>query len=85
MQKTIQLKDVLVLMDEKEQGGLAKTFDIEFCAKDGELINMANVVKCGTKTPNKQHIGVRTINNSHHPITVNIHTITKFNQVKVIF
>ena len=83
MVNSISLNAALELMDEKTVGGKANLFQISFFKEDGELVEIDNAVKCGTKTPQKRYIGVRTTNNKHHPFAVHINLIYKYNNLRV--
>lgn len=82
----IHLDDALTAMKDK-----TRPFSISFvtCSADkkkgGEIIKLDNAVECGLPYKSKQRIGIKQLNNSHHPFAVHIHLITEYNNEKVFW
>ena len=82
----IHLNDALAAMKDKQA-----PFAIAFvtCSSDkktgGEIIRLDNAVECGLPYKSKQRIGIKQLNNSHHPFAVHIRLITEYNGDKVFW
>lgn len=85
MDGKIRLTDALNLMDEKTVGDRVQSFSVAWVAANGEIITLNEAMKCGLKPgiDRNRYIGLRSINNSHHATTVEIHTILHFNNQRV--
>lgn len=72
-------------MDEKIAHGQAQVFSVEWVTESGEKIVLHNAVKCGLRADvdRNRFIGLRSSSNSHHPFTVDIHTIITFNGKRI--
>ena len=81
----IQLADALNMMDEKVLKGKSHAFSLEWVSSSGEKIRLEEAAKCGLRADvdRNRFIGIRSVNNNHHPHTVDIHTITVFNGKRI--